>query len=51
MTGAKKCEERSIPEDEMFPMIWAWVEKAHYHEFHDPRANKTYQAWSAEVRE
>ena len=43
------CESRKIPEDEEFPNVWDWLEHAHYYKFHDPRTNKTYDAWETRV--
>lgn len=40
------CEEETLPEDAKFPMIWDWLEEAHFHRFEDHRSNKTYDAWS-----
>ena len=49
MSGPKTCEVRMIPEQGEFPMVWEFTEHAHYHEFHDPRTNKTFDAWEVRV--
>ena len=48
-SGVRNCTQETIPEDQTFPLLWGWLKNARVHEYHDPRTNHTFQAWSYEV--